>query len=92
MDYKNTPEGRAVQSKYADLLSLSRPAPIKSRMTIQNRAKIFSPFAALRGYEDEIASEGKDHLKVQRIELSEEEKELESRKKAIADKFHLKNG
>ena len=51
MDYKNTPEGRAVQSKYADLLSLSRPAPIKSRMTIQNRAKIFSPFAALRGYE-----------------------------------------
>ena len=66
MDYKNTPEGRAVQSKYADLLSLSRPAPIKSRMTIQNRAKIFSPFAALRGYEDEIASEGKDHLKVQR--------------------------
>lgn len=30
MDYKNTPEGRAVQSKYADLLSLSRPAPIKS--------------------------------------------------------------
>ena len=74
MDYKNTPEGRAVQSKYADLLSLSWPAPIKSRMTIQNRAKIFSPFAALRGYEDEIASEGKDHLKVQRIELSEEEK------------------
>lgn len=59
MDYKNTPEGRAVQSKYADLLSLSRPASIKSRMTIQNRAKIFSPFAALRGYEDEIASEGR---------------------------------
>ena len=76
MDYKNTPEGRAVQSKYADLLSLSRPAPIKSRMTIQNRAKIFSPFAALRGYEDEIASEGKDHLKGKQIELSEELKEL----------------
>ena len=74
MDYKNTPEGRAVQSKYADLLPFSRPTPIKPRMTIQNRSKIFSPFAALRGYEDEIASEGKDHLKVQRIKLSEEEK------------------
>ena len=73
-NHKNTPEGRVVQSKYADLLSLSRSAPIKPRMTIQNRAKIFSPFAALRGYEDEIASEGKDHLKVQRVELSEEEK------------------
>ena len=74
MDYKNTPEGRAVQSKYADLLPFSRPTPIKPRMTIQNRSKIFSPFAALRGYEDEIASEGKDHLKVQRIKLSEEER------------------
>lgn len=48
-NHKNTPEGRVVQSKYADLLSLSRSAPIKPRMTIQNRAKIFSPFAALRG-------------------------------------------
>lgn len=76
MDYKNTPEGRAVQMKYADLLPLSRPDPIKPRMTAQNRAKIFSPFAALRGYEDEIASEGKDHLKGKRIELSEEQKEI----------------
>lgn len=74
MDYKNAPEGRAVQMKYIDLLTLSRPEPIKPRMTAQNRAKIFSPFAALRGYEDEIASEGKDHLKSKRIELSEEEK------------------
>lgn len=74
MNYKNTPEGRAVQSKYADILPLSRPNPIKPRMSISNRAKIFSPFAALRGYEDEIISEGKAHLKVQRTELSEEEK------------------
>lgn len=76
MDYKNTPEGKAVQMKYADLLSLSRPDPIKPRMSISNRAKIFSPFAALRGYEDEIASEGKAHLRGKRIELSEEQKEL----------------
>lgn len=76
MNYKNTPEGKAVQYKYADLLPLSRPEPIKPRMSISNRAKIFSPFAALRGYEDEIASEGKDHLKGKQIELSEEQKEL----------------
>lgn len=76
MNYKNTPEGKAVQYKYADLLPLSRPEPIKPRMNISNRAKIFSPFAALRGYEDEIASEGKDHLKGKQIELSEEQKEL----------------
>ena len=72
MDYKNTPEGRAVQNKYADLLPLSRPEPIRPRMVITNRAKIFSPFAALRGYEDEIASEGREHTKTQRIELSDE--------------------
>lgn len=76
MNYKNTPEGKAVQYKYAALLPLSRPEPIKPRMSISNRAKIFSPFAALRGYEDEIASEGKDHLKGKQIELSEEQKEL----------------
>jgi hypothetical protein len=76
MNYKNTPEGKAVQYKYTDLLPLSRPEPIKPRMSISNRAKIFSPFAALRGYEDEIASEGKDHLKGKQIELSEELKEL----------------
>ena len=74
MDYKNTPEGKAVQSKYGKILNASRPEPPHNhpRMPMSNRAKIFSPFAALRGYEDEIASEGRDHLKGNRIELSEE--------------------
>ena len=59
MDYKNTPEGRTVQSKYSKILHTSRPEPPHNhpRMPMSNRAKIFSPFAALRGYEDEIASE-----------------------------------
>lgn len=82
MDYKNTPEGRAVQSKYGKILHASRPEPPHNhpRMPISNRAKIFSPFAALRGYEDEIASEGRDHLKGNRIELSEEGKEVLNQK------------
>lgn len=77
MDYKNTPEGRSVQSKYGKILHASRPEPPHNypRMPMSNRAKIFSPFAALRGYEDEIASEGRDHLKGNRIELSEEGKQ-----------------
>ena len=76
MDYKNTPESRAVQSKYGKILHASRPEPPHNhpRMPMSNRAKIFSPFAALRGYEDEIASEGN------RIELSEEGKEVLSQK------------
>ena len=74
-DYKNTPEGKITSQKYADLLPLSRPAPIKPRMAKSHLAKIFSPFAALRGYEDEIASEAREHTKTQRIELSEDGKE-----------------
>lgn len=75
MDYKNTAEGKAVQKKYRDILYSSRPElpPGHPRMDINNRAKIFSPFAALRGYEEEIRSEGRDHLKGSRIELSNEE-------------------
>ena len=71
-NYKNTPMGKAVQKKYADILHGSRPKPSyrHPRMTLSNRAKIFSPFAALRGYEEEIAAEGEEHLKVTKIELS----------------------
>ena len=58
-DFKNTKEGRTVAQKYADILHLSRPEPpVKHpRMALSNRAKIFSPFAALRGFDDEISSE-----------------------------------
>ena len=68
MDYKNTPEGRAVQSKYGKILHASRPEPPHNhpRMLMSNRAKIFSPFAALRGYEDEIASERSSQRKQNR--------------------------
>ncbi len=43
------------------------------RMSIEDRAKIFAPFAALKGYEEAIAS--KQKIVVPRIELSEESKE-----------------
>lgn len=76
IDYKNTPEGKEVSRKYADILPLSRPEPshVHPRMSKLNRAKIFFPFAALRGYEEEIVAEDQEHLKVVKIELSEEDK------------------
>ena len=75
-DYKNTQEGRIVSQKYADILHLERPEPsVKHpRMSVPNRAKIFSPFAALRGFDDEISEEGAKTLRVPKAELSEEEK------------------
>lgn len=75
-DCKNTKEGRIVAQKYADIIHASRPEPpIKHpRMAISNRAKIFSPFAALRGFDDEISNEGASKLLVKKVELSDEEK------------------
>lgn len=75
-DYKNTQAGKDVSRKYADILPLARPepSPVHPRMSKLNRAKIFFPFAALRGYEEEIVAEDQEHLKVVKIELSEEDK------------------
>lgn len=58
-DYKHTPAGQLVARKYADILDKQRPQSEQSlrkhpRMPLQNRAKIFAPFAALRGYEDKL--------------------------------------
>ena len=64
--------------KYDDILNMEYP--LKSadrikhpRMSLADRAKIFSPFAALKGYEEAI--EAKQKIVVPRIELSEESKE-----------------
>ena len=73
MNCKNTPEGRIVRQKYADILPLSRPEPIKPRTTL-NRAKIFSPFAALRGYDEEISDQDRVQGLIAKAELSEEDK------------------
>lgn len=58
-NYKTSKTGRETARKYADILHLERPQTEQSlrrhpRMSLQNRAKIFSPFAALRGYEEQL--------------------------------------
>ena len=60
-DYKQSAQGREAARKYADILDKSRPDSEEScrrhpRMSLQNRAKIFSPFAALRGYDEQLAA------------------------------------
>ena len=40
---------------YKDIINLERPRPaFRERMKLENRAKIFLPFAALKGFEEEI--------------------------------------
>ena len=84
-DLLKTKEAQETAKKYADIIHRERPVSEESlckhpRMPLENRAKIFSPFAALRGYEQKIAAEG---VKMQRVEkqiLSEEETEKLSQK------------
>lgn len=70
--------GAKVTHKYDDIINIEYPLKhsdtIKHpRMSIQDRAKIFAPFAALKGYEEAITT--KQKIVVSRIELSEESKE-----------------
>jgi hypothetical protein len=44
-----------VEILYKDIINLERPRPMFSeQMKLENRAKIFLPFAALKGFEEEI--------------------------------------
>ena len=77
-NYKNSKIGRETAQKYGDILEMERSQTEESlrkhpRMTLQNRAKIFSPFAALRGYDEQLAAEKQRTERVTKRILTEEE-------------------
>ena len=65
----------STSQKYFDLV---RPTPSKPRMPRQNRAKIFAPYQALKGFSEAVHE--KDTVYVRRLELSEYVKECLDRK------------
>ncbi len=40
--------------RYDDIINLDRPVSTRPRMSVVDRAKIFMPFAALKGYDEAI--------------------------------------
>lgn len=77
-NYKNSKIGRETVRKYGDILEMERPQTGESlrkhpRMTLQNRAKIFSPFSPLRGYDEQLAAEKQRTERVTKRILTEEE-------------------
>lgn len=71
-------KGQAITHKYDDIIHMEYPLKTLNvikhpRMAIGDRAKIFAPFAALKGHDEAIAA--KQKIVVPRIELSEEAKE-----------------
>ena len=49
-------------NKYDKIINKSRPVPIGPRMELSDRAKIFSPFAALRGYDEKIGARDENNM------------------------------
>ncbi len=73
------------EKKYADIIGMDRPEPIEilrkyPRQPMSERAKIFSPFAALRGHGERLSAEDDRLLLVERMELNEEEQKALSEK------------
>ena len=67
---------------YDDIINLPHPTSIKHpQMSIQDRASIFSPFAALSGHAGAIAETAR--LTEQRMELDEDTKAERDRMQAI---------
>lgn len=61
------------KNAYDDIIHLTRPASNHPKMARQDRAKIFSPFAALTGHEDAIIEMQKMRCNKQMLSSSEQE-------------------
>ena len=77
-NYKNSKAGQETAQKYGDIIEMERPQNEESlrkhlRMTLQNRAKIFSPFSPLRGYDEQLAAEKQRTERVTKRILTKEE-------------------
>ena len=70
--------------QYDDIINLDRPMSSRPKMALRDRAKIFMPFAALKGHDEAI-----EHQNIQlteRVDLSEELKEeLDKKIKVLED-------
>ena len=60
---------------YQDILYCSRPVSRHPKMSIENRAKLFTPFSALRGFDIEILTQEQDRLLVPQISLASDQEE-----------------
>ena len=60
---------------YGDIIHLSRPISRHPKMSVENRAKLFTPFSALRGFDIEILTQEQDRLLVPQVSLSVDQQE-----------------
>lgn len=65
---------------YSDILHEDRPASTRPKMDLSNRAKIFSPFDALRGFNFAVMAMEAEKALLPRVELSEDSQQELNRK------------
>lgn len=57
---------------YRDILHMNRPASTRPKMDLSNRAKIFAPFDALRGFNFATMATEAEKALLPKVELSED--------------------
>ena len=62
-------------SAYQDILHRQRPLSRTVERCVENRAKLFTPFSALRGFDIEILTQEQDRLLVPQVSLSVDQQE-----------------
>lgn len=79
-NYKNTPEGQNALRLYGDIIKRQRPVSHHPKMDLTRRAKIFSPYDALRGFDEAIEEVDVKSQRIRPVSLAEEQKALLSDK------------
>ena len=75
---------------YDEIININYPFKLKhTRMTIENRASIFSPFSALSGYEESIIDASKEIIN--KVELDDNQKEIVNDKLIKLEKSNFKD-
>ena len=85
------PSREEVEYKYRDIIHAERPqnpAVLRRhpRMSIGDRAKIFAPFAALRGHGDQLLNEERKPHRQTKIELTDGQADILSKKLSKVEK------
>ena len=76
-----------ISNRYDDIINLPRPESKHPHMSNADRAKIFSPFAALKGHTETIRQ--KEILRVNKIDLSAEAADALNEKLTLLEKGQM---
>jgi hypothetical protein len=74
-------------SLYDDIINLPRPESNRPHMSKADRAKIFSPFSALKGYNQSI--QNMEKVRIDKPERFEEQKEILNRKLNLLERGEI---